>query len=208
MNRERIRYTTTALLYEYSLILSDLFPYVNSLEDFAERFNQLDFKYQGWNKLKLDPEEIRQNKYISCSATTMLMGLWWLLKNEAEPHYFIEEKQYLEHVDAYSGSMEKKKTRAHVVMKTDLKDSMIWEMWDRSINSGRNIIRHGKDNQLFLHPQKHISKTSSLFANRISTFGLQNQMVTKLEKHRTNLGEYVNNYEEYILQLRKTFLGK
>src|SRR5664279_395052 len=114
MHYEKIPYISSALMFEYTQILCEVFPGIVTIEAFAQAFNDLNFGYQGLNKHKLDPVSIMA-KQVSCSSTALLMGLSETLR-EAKPKYRVEKVITDPEGLWQSRDQEvKKKTRAHTL---------------------------------------------------------------------------------------------
>jgi hypothetical protein len=79
-NREwerALQLKTEYLTVEYMRIVGEFFPGVTQLDNFVELFSHIFTHYQSSNKLKLDPDSIR-NRNISCSSAAALLGIWWV----------------------------------------------------------------------------------------------------------------------------------
>lgn len=135
---------------------------------------QMDFgsfftSYERDPKLKLDPDNLSNNRRISCSSASVLVGRWWELKKKIEPWFIIgtdQEDPVKQHTSVYLPSAERTEetVRAEIAeYKAYAQSSLL-----RRDYSSDLLADYTKSSKLqFMPPQAYVPGTKILLRGSI-----------------------------------------
>lgn len=202
MNKESITYASAALMIEYTQILREMFPGVLTLPMFMLAFNDTKFAYQGMNKRKLDPAEIRCGT-MSCSPAAMLMGLLAEFGDQTAPIYHMQSVHELP--DKRGWMYSQKESTPHCIIEAPDLPLPFMQMW---AEHPERICRiEAKRTHRPRMMARVIRETRKFFGNRISIFGLSKTRREEIARHQNLINVYEGNDALFLAFLKSVFEG-